>query len=388
MPTISYFVGQPPVGIHPDSPQWRASLPMNRRERQPGRTAADTGPELSYGTYFKAAGEFLTADNAAVMRKAAFHLLGRPVTADQIETVSIHLVKHGAFYHPSKVCLEVDGRQASMALNVAVSDEGRGILETEYGCLKRLNQQFEKPYIPQVFGIGRAAHGSGVPVMFAAQWLNGFSEFHLSAKGHAGRLHWVVWDEEAGHRRLTRREVALVYRQATGILTTYYNPLTFDAVLNWHHGAGDFVVRPDGDHTDVRLITVRRYDPMIDSGGQKVSLQAVLDACLVFLVQTSLRMRIDRVDGVGELAMAPAWTLAPVWQGFAAAVGESLRAHRLPDEFRQGLLDYILIQSEDSLVELVMHVAGSYPRSAGEAALIRRHAVGHAAELAAVIRAG
>ena len=74
----------------------------------------------------------------------------------------------------------------------------------------------------------------------------------------------VLWDGSPQPNYLSRQQTRHVYIEISKILTLYYNPRTYHQIFPWHHGAGDFVVRADGDRIEVRLVTVRQYGPLAD----------------------------------------------------------------------------------------------------------------------------
>ncbi len=100
--------------------------------------------------------------------------------------------------------------------------------------------------------------------LFLADWFEGFHEFHLSLDPLDGIQKLVLWDGSPRPNYLSRHQTRHVYIEISKILTLYYNPRTYDQIFPWHHGAGDFVVRVDGDRIEVRLVTVRQYGPLAD----------------------------------------------------------------------------------------------------------------------------
>lgn len=379
-PEFTYWVGQPAVAIEPPHHQWNAGLPLDRQAAQhpPGQKDCEQGA-ITYGAYFSTARQWLLQDNLAILRRAARHQLGYDPPAKAFQNVRIHLIKHGAFYHPAKVTLVVgDGREVCLVLNLAVSTEGRSALKAEVANLVRLNQTFAERWVPHVYG-SRPDPGKKSPLaeMFAAQWLTGFYEFHLT-RGPA----WVLWDDQLGPSPLSEDQAADIYEQAAYILTHYYNPLTFEAVGNWHHAAGDFVVRRAEDKLEVRLISVRRYGPfLVPDNPSALSLESILDGLCLFLMDMSLRMRLDRIDGTGPAVFSPANCLPAVWQGFKRGLDSICRQQGLPMDFGQGVLDYLGAHNRRNLIGLGRHVLTRYPAEAQDTALLQDALEGHAGAL-------
>jgi hypothetical protein len=382
LPPVAFFVGQPPTAITAADAQWRQPLPAGRAD---GSTVAAT---VSYGEYFTAVGDYLTQEGVAVWARAAQDVLGRGIALAAADGAQVHLVKHGALYHPALVTLSLEAIRVPLVLNVAVSPAGRERLPAEVAHLRRLGADFEEQFIPRVYGWGhgRVAGQDAVP-MFAGQWLTGFHELHPAA-GPGGQRPWSVWDPDRGPWQLSDRQVADFFRRAVFILTYYFDPHTLDAILAWHHAAGDFVVCGCGDALDVRLITVRRYEPLFQlEVGEELSLELLLEALAVFFVRTSLWMRLDRLDGVGSLVWAGEASLAPMWAGFVQGLECMARRNDFPAAFVPGVLRYLARHTLEDLVGLGERIIARHPAGLPEVALLRRHLVRHAVRLAEIIAA-
>jgi hypothetical protein len=345
--------------------------------------------DTTYGDYFEAAADFLLADEGAVLTKVATAILNRPTGRQAIERIDIHLVKHGAFYHPALVVWYLDGIELRMVLNVAVSPAGRTTLAGEYRALQQLESGFGRSLVPRVFACGRGrGRTAKTPLdMFAGQWMCGFHETHLTQNSPTGRPQWVVWHDRRGPLHLTDRQIFQFYQQAAFILTRCYNPFTLEAILDWHHAAGDFVVNPDVDPLQVRLITVRRYAPLFDlDKTQPLTLQTVLEALVAFFIRTSLWMRIDRLDGVGELRWAEAPDLLEAFlEGFLAGIADVARLHGLPEDFGAIVADYLATHPADALRRVAEAVLGRQNPHKAERRLIQVHLDAHIATLSALL---
>ena len=379
---FSYLVGQPPAAINSADPRWRAALPLDRRRAAAGPLPA--GHAFAYGDYFTAASQFLLHADMAVVVSAATILTGRNVSPADIDHIAVHLAKHGAFYHPARVVVTVDSDRLSLVLNVAVSEPGRTAVTSEYAALERLNGQC-RGFLPRVFGRGTGRVGAFDVALFAAEWLEEFCEFHL---GHTpeGTLQWQLWGEAGERWTLTAAQVAVLYRQAACILTACFNPLTFESISGWHHAAGDFVLKPGPDQAAVRLITVRRYAPLftVDTD-EPPELEKLLDGLAAFFIDMSLRMRIDRLDGVGELAWAPDSVISPVWEGFGAGLAQMAAYHELPPELGAMVGQYLAAHPPRELKRLGRRIAARYPSASGERRLIEHHLGQHLDALADIM---
>ncbi len=367
-----------------ESDSWAAPLPANRHafDRQPAAPSFDA--TVTYGDYFHATRDFLLKDDLALLRRALSRLLERPIDVADLEGVFVYLIKHGAFYHPALVEVTTCGQRLPMVLNVAVSTEGQRILSGEFQSLIQLNAGRPRKFWPAVFGQGQGVTPGGQQLpMFLGQWLEGFSEFHLSLDPASGDQGAVVWDAHKGHWMLTLGQIQRVLGQAACILAYAYNPLTFESILNWHHGAGDFVVGAAADGPAVRLITVRNYAPFIEADLTDVS--AMLDTLLVFMVGTSLRLRLDRLDGTGPVACYPPEVVPAIWQGFSQGIQMAAPLHDLPDDFAQTLRQYMALHSVADLTEVATAIIDQYQSASDEKVQLRAVVKDHVVALCRAI---
>ncbi len=345
-------------GLSPDHPPvttqselWSAPLPASRHAfgHSPNHNDA-FGGTFTYGDYFSAVRQFLAQDHFALLCQAAGSILGRRVTSSEMDRIAVYLVKHGAFYHPARIVVTIRRQHLSFVLNVAISAAGQRIIHQEFQSLSHLNSKLSLRYWPAVYGIGAGAAPAGPSIpMFLGQWLAGFFEFHLSG-ADKDQLQLVVWDTDQGHRRLTGDQVMDCLRQAARILSYAYNPLTFEAIGPWHHAAGDFVVAADGDTVDVRLITVRNYSPEIENPEPDVAF--VLEALLVLWVKLSLKLRLDRRDGVGSVVCHGTDVVGPICRGFFEGLKSAAAERGLPKDFDTSVKEFLALQGADQLISL------------------------------------
>lgn len=344
---------------------------------------------ITYGDYFQAAADFLLADEAAVLARAAAIVLEQPGVHSRIERVAIHLVKHGAFYHPARVTWRVEDVELQIVLNVAVSAAGRAVIPTEFDALQRLWVGPGCGLVPRVFACGRGggADATRALPMFAAQWMDDFHELHLTTTPAGAGHRWVVWHAERGALFLTGSQVFQFYRRAIHILTRCFNPFTLEAILDWHHASGDFVVAPDTDPLQVRLITVRRYAPIfVLDGDRPPDLQIIVEALAAFFMRTSLWMRIDRIDGVGELVWAETPDLpAALLAGFLAGLADMACLHGLPQNFTVVVHNYLAAQSGETLRALAEAIAARLDSGMDEKQLLQTHLEDHVAAFCALL---
>ena len=206
--------------------------------------------------------------------------------------------------------------------------------------------------------------------MFLGQWFDGFHEFHHAPDPADGSLKPMLWDTETGSRFLTPGQAKDLFRRAAMILTSYYNPETFQQILSWHHAAGDFIVKPLDDRTvDVKLVTVRRYAPAVEMAGPEPS--AAVDALLIFILGLSIRNRLDRIEGTGDPVWADDAAVAGTVAGFFQGLDSKVCSGELPDDFPGLFGTYILKYPESELRYLATAVADRQTAESAERALIR-----------------
>jgi hypothetical protein len=209
--------------------------------------------------------------------------------------------------------------------------------------------------------------------MFLAEWFDDFHEFHLSRHPVSDQVRIRVWHADQTPRYLTGEETELLYREIAKILTCCYDPETFEQIHPWHHAAGDFVVRYTGDPLQVRLITVRNYGALLENANCDET--ALLEAMLFFLANLSIRTRLDRLDGVGDIVWADILAVNGTVQGFMD--GLKLKTPPWDHRFKQ----FLKSTSIAVFIEVCEAIADSYHPQAPEIPVIRRHLQQHATEV-------
>lgn len=384
---FSFFVGQPPEPVSDASPQWQAALPSHRHDLSTAATA--TADAAAYGDYFTATADFLSRDDLVLARQIVARVTGTDAASIAPTAVAIHLIKHGAFYHPALVTLSTAGGDVQAVLNVAASEAGRQRLPHEAAHLARLTDDFPEHHLPRLYaiGTGRTDRGGRMP-MFAAEWFDGYHELHRTGTGTPSIQRWSVWDTDNGTWQMAGEAADPFFRQAAYILAYYFDPRTLSAIQSWHHAAGDFVVAKQGDGIQVRLITVRRFGPVVDPGDGALDLQTLLDALTVHLVHVSLWLRIDRIDGVGDLVWAHDRYLAPICQGFLQGVAQMAALNGLPEEFIQGVVEYLCVHPPEAFHAIGMQLLPQLPEALPEAALIRENLAAHCEGVSTLLNKG
>jgi hypothetical protein len=345
------------------------------------RSSRPAHGDVSIGQYFGAIRFFLEQTGNSLMASVAADLNGQSRTPEAIDRIDVYLVKHGAFYQPAKLRVVIDGKAYPFALNVALSEAGRGCIEQEYRLLKKLNGRFGNGYLPAVYAYGEAPLASGIKArLILGQWLQGYREFHMHPSKGDRRGEVDVWDDKPGGRFLKPAEAAAVYRQAAFILTFYCDLETFEQIYPWHHAAGDFVVKLTEGAPEVRLITVRQYAPMIDCLPEDRR-ELLWDALLYFLLNLSIRMRLDRVEGTGDTIWSEPYVVDEVVKGFSRAMAQKLPLDGLPFHPLDGFKAYVNEHSESDWLSRAQEVVSGYHPGAPEVSVVKANLKNHVAVL-------
>jgi len=262
-------------------------------------------PFLSLGDYFKAIKEMLLQDNGHALVTALTTNPKQQIKPADISEVRIRSEKHGAFYHIA--CIEVAGpaRPAKFAVTTALSDQAKDCLAHEFDILGDLAARFTAEFLPQFYSKNHVVYQSNASkaefLMVLGEWLDDYHEWHLGRDQATGGRKIQLWDYQKGYCFLSEQESGELLRHVSYILTCYYDPDSFCQIYPWHHGAGDFVARRQNGAIDVKLITARNYIPLIELQEEDESSRLV--AIINFLLNLTLRIRLDKLDGVGR----PAW---------------------------------------------------------------------------------
>ena len=391
MPRFKYFLSDTKNPVQKESPVWSAPIPLNRTQSRE-TIEPDSNIRIHHGDCFLAARDFLENDRYAILTQAVSRHLTRRVLLHEIEEIRIILDKHGAFYHPAKIEVALKDIQIFFVLNIAVTEIGKQCVQREYRILKRLTADSPQSFIPEVYARGSdiIEKGSVETRMFLAEWFDGFNEFHLSRDPSDGTNKIAVWDNDHGNFFLTDPQTAHLYRKAAKILTYYYNIETFEQIYSWHHAAGDFVLKCHKEDVEVKLVTVRQYRSMFRQNFHLEHAvpdgEIILEALLVFFFHMAIKMRIDRLDGVGEIVWSDNVALSEIlkglFEGLALKPSVGVFAESMADCFRR----HLLACSPADFLELNHAIVQGYPSQAPEIPVIRLHLGQHIEDLYNAVR--
>jgi hypothetical protein len=359
-------------------------LPMRLTRTEAGQ-ASDLALSLSYGQYFSAIRDVISTDTYGPLVDATARQLAEDISLTDIDEILIYAEKHGSDYHPARIEVTVHDACAAFVMNVAVTARGKDRLCREFDVLQHLNSKYSYRFLPQTYCWGEALYGSGPGennmLMFLADWFKGYHEFHLSIDENHGLQKLVVWDAVKGHRYLSPSQARQVYSQAARVMTLYYDIETFEQIFPWHHAAGDFVVKTQDKSLDVRLVTARQYVPMLGHC-EGVSIH---EALLFFLLNLSVRMRLDRLDGVGIVAWADDDCVEATVSGFVEGLWTRGQQGIINGNFVDGFLRFCRSLAKDDLLDGCHALINACDPSAPDMPVIRTHVEGHVRELHAAL---
>ena len=161
------------------------------------------------------------------------------------------------------------------------------------------------------------------------------------------------------------------------ILTACYDIETFEQISAWHHAAGDFVVNlgdPDAPH--VKLVTVRRYAPLLEAVDNTA--EAILNGLLLFLLNLSIHMRLDRLDGVNDICWIDDVAVEGTLTGFFKGLDLQLKGSRIPEGFSDYFKLFLTEMAAEDLLDLFVSMANRLPPGSPDLQVIQPHLEGHA----------
>jgi len=379
-PTFRYFLSPDEPATPKDDEIWRKPLPLSRSSVT-GTAAENENISVSYGEYFCAVRKFLDHQSCRPLIDAINRRSPGNVDCGNLQEIDIFLEKHGEYYHPARVQVRLDRRHLAFVVNVAISEAGKACNENDYNNIKALNDCLPYSFLPAVYCRGEVTVGEN-PIklsLFLGQWLEGYHEFHLSRKPGTRSDQIVIWDPAKGSISLAADTSLSIYRQVAMILTAYYNPTTYEQIFAWHNAAGDFVVKPENGGFDVKLVTVRKYAPLF--AGIESNAETVFQTLLLFLLNMSIRMRLDRLDGIGQIVWAGTQAVQGTLLGFLDGLALQTRHQLIPEPLAEYVREYIKALSKSDLHDLLTAIVGRFHPQMPELDLIRNQLNSHVTEI-------
>jgi len=277
--------------------------------------AGERHPSLTMADYF-AALQRLVSDSEELIAPAI--LSAHPATKWHC---TISSEKLGAFYHVAKVEFLAGEKRAAFAIDTAISELGKKLLEKDHVLLRKRLPFAMRRFVPKVFFYTKSEQSDEGLDPFshmAVEWLEDFHEWHLCGSERSAP-EFTLWTDNGIHR-LTENESRSLLRQIAQIITLSYDWPSRTFLQQWHHAAGDFIARCSNGTLDVRLITVRAIEPFPFLDGH--DLQVKFSSLLLFLVDLTIRMRLDKLDGVGKTVWLDDFVVEEAIRGFFSGLAE------------------------------------------------------------------
>jgi hypothetical protein len=341
-------------------------------------------PFLTLADYYGALQKFITQDDGHALQS----VLKEHDNFADISEIIIRSEKHGAFYHIASIEIIGLGEKIKLAVTTALSETARSFLADEVIILQQLSG-IAANFLPTIYCkeslIWQVESGSEKFFLVLGEWLDGYHEWHLSDDPESGDRRIHLWDYKKGYRFLSNAESYELLRQAAYILTYYYDQVDFRQIYPWHHGAGDFVTKCDSGTISVKLITARQYEPLVQFDQAEEADRLV--AAIQFLLNLCLRIRLDRLDGVGEPAWIGNFAVHAAVNGFFAGLAATQAQDRLSIgpvadflEIMQSFEAQEIYDMHESLLEIYAE------EDQDDFRLIQAKLPGHAAELHEVLQ--
>jgi hypothetical protein len=347
----------------------------------------ETHPFMTLGDYFNAIRDFVLREDGQALALLLSRLWGLEVKRDEVESIVIRYEKYGTLYQVASVTIPGGDRTAMFAVTTAMSVSAKETLEQEFNLLQELNRRRQPSYLPEVYYketmTVRKQEEVEILLMTLSQWFEGFHEWHFS-KDKEGRERIVIWDMGGGFRFASDHEAHEIIRQASLILTLHYDLNDYCHITPWHHGAGDFIVKTGVEIVEVKLVTARGYNPIAPSTGEgKVG---PLEALFLFLLNTSVKMRLDKQEGMGETFWAEATILNAVMTGFFQALRIKESEVAAPGISVEDFRRYLKFLGEDTIGAILSEYLKEYRLyDPSDAAFVQGRLAEHARDLRCAI---
>lgn len=320
-------------------------------------------PFLSLGDFFRATRNFFWQGDGERILNAINRQKDPDGKMGKIQELIIRYEKYGTLYQILSTEVVAEDSKWKYAVIAALSPEAKETLERECDLLGRLNSRYAYSLIPQIFFKGEVVSGhqdkTEMIDMALSNWFEDYHEWHFSGdKNNAETI--SIWNMEKGYQSATTDVIQEIIRQASKILTLYYDPISNHQIYPWHHGAGDFVVKVDEEGVDVRLISVRGYDMTISP--LKGRITDPLEPILFFFLNMTVRMRIDKSEGMGDSVWAGAIILPAVLSGFLEGLRQKGEEDKTDNRTREKMLRYLRDISRKALYEKLVRQIEMYRR--------------------------
>ena len=375
---FGFFISGESKEVFPGSRLWNLAL-SGENKRFHGKTPLEQARNNSFiriGDYFLAACRFLLENDFEILKSGLKRISSISVQTAQICKINLFLEKHGAFYHPLKIKVELaEHHYCLFVLNGAVSNPGLLLIEKEYQLIEALNKSNSKQYLPQVFGVDVIKTDKGSIGFFLGEWFEGYKEFHVTKD--QGRREIVIWESDGNKDYIPETSALPIYKEISRILTYYYDIETFEQIFPWHQATGDFIVRKEDGKVHVKLITVRGYASLSQFGlGEEDKNIYILPSLLFFFLFLTLRMRLDRLNGTGRIMMLGKQIVNSTIEGFLLALDEKSLNYDFGD-LRSAFIEFFRQFNLKQIMNLLENILESCNPDPSEIEIIEENLESH-----------
>lgn len=353
-----------------DAEDLNIAVPIDRDLSIPGYGS------VTYRSYLKAIEVFIL-ENLEGLEEVVRQKF--PDSNGEIRSIDLVAEKRGADYFPASVRIRTGMEVLWFVANVALTDRGISRIRRDYDFMSFLGLKDNRRFVPEVYFMSDSSDASSSVtekpnLMFLAEWLRGYHEFHVSEITTGEKTILTLWDDDNGYSPIPNDLALKVIEKVAYILTHYFDLESFREIYPWHLAAGDFIAKlypaPDS-----KLITVRQYDNRIvfaDCNPDNLT-----DALLMFLANITVRARLDRIDGTGDFVWLGDEFLDAIIVGFHKALIEKTS----PDsDMRKLLSNFFKVTRSKTLPEwthVFVELIASYDDKAPDYKIISQNLVEH-----------
>ncbi len=343
-------------------------------------TPTENHPFLTLKDYFDAIRTFILQNEGKPLENVLRQTPGAVSCLENIRKIQIRSEKHGVLYHLSSVAIFSQGPPVKYSVSTAVSTKGKECLTHEFQILHRLHNHLKEGYLPRPYYAGEvpchAKESKETFSMMLSEWFEDYHEWHFSKDPNADGHKICIWDPLHGNRFASQEQAFSILSRIARILTLYYEPETYRQIYPWHHAAGDFIVKTEKGSVAVKLTTARNYKSFMEALSKEAANPVI--AILYFFLNLTIRIRLDRLEGVGEIYWAEDFSVSAAATGFFDAVNQMSITGRLPADHGKDLLLLLKSFDRDELKKLFESLLVLYQQDDPmEFALIRRNLNSH-----------
>jgi hypothetical protein len=345
-------------------------------------------PFMTLGDFFHTVVHFILGRAGPLLISVLSQSWGRDVTLHDIDSVIIRYEKYGTLYQIASAEIISGSRKAKFAVSVALTPTARENIKLEYNLLSYINTTTGLSYLPRAFCInsqdiekdGRVE----TMVLTLAEWFDGYHEWHFS-RDEEGKNKVVIWDMGAGNRFASDQEAYATIKETSKILTLYYDINTCKRIIPWHHGAGDFVVNTGQGKVNVKLVTARGYEPFSSlDNSQKIDPSRGL---LLFMMELTTKMRLDKLEGIGDTTWADSIFVTAAVVGFFEAMKTKETQGECGPIKVDDFIASVKALSQDKIEELICLQLDEYQaRDTSDYSVIKAHLEEHAQDLVSALQ--